>query len=528
MTRVRTIDEVRAAGDLTWFAPALERLRGLPGDDPVSAFLAPDRTVSVARAPGRLDVMGGIADYSGSLVLEMPLACATFALAQAQDACRLDILSLRGGKPFTYGMDLDEVITSGAPKARSRGIALLPAEGPLYQQPNDSSAAAPDGTSARNDDAPVGMRGLATWFAERPDDRWAAYVVGAVYRCLTMHGVTRPAHGLRLLILSDVPEGKGVSSSAALEVATMTATAACYGVRMTGSELATACQWAENHIAGAPCGIMDQMTSALGERDRLLRLLCQPATVEGQVPIPDGYRFYGIDSGIRHAVTGADYGTVRTAAFMGYRMIADLSGFRAAVDGGLARVEDDRWNGYLANISPEEFADRFADRLPLRTEGGEFLARYGGITDAVTRVDPRRSYPVRVATSHPVYEHSRVERFAELLAALDGNPRVAPMLGDLMLQSHASYGACGLGSEGTDHLVGLVMDAGPERGVFGAKITGGGSGGTVAVLGTDAARGAVHEIARQYAQETGRDAYVFDGSSPGAQSIGVLQLEVWR
>ncbi len=138
---------------------------------------------------------------------------------------------------------------------------------------------------------------------------------------------------------------------------------------MDAAELATACQWAENHIAGAPCGIMDQMTSALGRQDRLLRLRCQPATVEGHVDVPAGYRFYGIDSGIRHAVTGSDYGTVRTAAFMGYRMIAELAGLPAEPDGARVHVADDRWRGYLANIPPDEFATRFAERLPERMRG---------------------------------------------------------------------------------------------------------------------------------------------------------------
>jgi galactokinase len=485
----RTLDEVRASGDLRWFAPALERLgmRSETGDAPVSTFLAPERSVMIARAPGRLDVMGGIADYSGSLVLEMPLACATFAIAQQQDGRRLDVLSLRGGQPFTFGIDLDEMLS---------GTLRTP-------------------------------EALAEWFAARSDARWAAYVVGAVYRCLTLATVTAPPFGLRLLLLSDVPEGKGVSSSAALEVATMAATAATFDIRMSGEALAAACQWAENHIAGAPCGIMDQMTSASGERDRLLRLCCQPATVEGHVAVPAGYRFYGIDSGIRHAVTGADYGTVRTAAFMGYRMIADLAGLRTESDGAITRVEDDRWFGYLANISPAEFSAQFADALPVRMDGVEFLTRYGGITDTVTRVDPRCSYPVRMATSHPVYEHDRVARFAHLLAALE-DADSAQRMGALMLESHASYGACGLGSDGTDRLVTLVTEAGPERGLYGAKITGGGSGGTVAVFATDAARGTVHEIARRYSQETGREPHVFDGSGPGARQLGVLQLDAWR
>ena len=483
--RTRTLAEVRASDDLKWFAPALEALRASARtrDEPLSTFIAPDRPLAIARAPGRLDVMGGIADYSGSLVLEMPLACATFAIAQPQDARRLHILSLRGSQPFTFAIDLDEMLAG--------------------------TLASPES--------------LAAWFAERPDDRWAAYVAGVVYRCLTLAGVTRPPHGLRVFVRSDVPEGKGVSSSAALEISTMAATAACYGVRMTGAQLAAACQWAENHIAQAPCGIMDQMTSALGQRNRLLRLRCQPATVEGHVAVPAGYCFYGIDSGIRHSVTGADYGTVRTAAFMGYRIIADLAGFRATSDGRAARVEDDRWGGYLANIPPAEYAARLKDRLPVRMDGAEFLSRYAAITDSVTRVDPGRSYPVRQATSHPVYENDRVSRFADVLETGLDRTEHAREMGELMLQSHASYSACGLGSDGTDLLVKLVMELGADRGLFGAKITGGGSGGTVAILGTSSAGAVVHEIARRYELETGRGAVVFDGSGPGAEEAGVLE-----
>jgi L-arabinokinase len=324
--------------------------------------------------------------------------------------------------------------------------------------------------------------------------------------------------------MSDVPEGKGVSSSAALEVATMAATAACFGIEMDGASIATECQWAENHIARAPCGIMDQMTSALGRSDRLLRLRCQPATVEGYVRVPSKYRFYGIDSGIRHAVSGSDYGTVRTAAFMGYRIIADLAGLTATSDGGCVRVRDDRWGGYLANIAPSEFAADFADWLPGRMRGADFLARYGGITDTVTRVSPETWYPVRQATSHPVYENERVTRFADLLSTGLDEPDAAARMGALMFRSHASYSSCGLGSYGTDRLVDLVAELEPAEGVFGAKITGGGSGGTVVVFGTEAARSAVHHIARRYESETGVPASVFDASGPGADEIGVVRL----
>jgi L-arabinokinase len=478
----RTLDEMLASPDGELVASVLERMRALRASDEPALrdFFATDAPLIVARAPGRLDVMGGIADYSGSLVLQLPLKVATTAIVQPVEERTIELMSIRprSSRLATYSIQLD---------------ALL--DGPLHD--------------------PARLRAHVT---ARREDKWAAYVLGVVHACLVRRGeeARASAGGFRMLILSDVPEGKGVSSSAALEVACLAGVATRYGVEMRDQEIATASQWAENHVAGAPCGIMDQMTSACGQRDRLLRLRCQPDIVEGHVAIPDGWRCYGIDSGIRHAVTGSDYGTVRTAAFMGYRIIADLAGLPATLDASNVRDLDARWHGYLANISPSEFASRFAAQLPESMTGAEFLGRYAGITDVVTRVWPERTYPVRQATAHPVHENARVERFATLLDALGaGDESIAREMGALMGEAHASYSACGLGSDGTDRLVELVAQAGASRGLYGAKITGGGSGGTVAVLGTEAAEAAVRSIAREYAKETGREAVVFGRSGPG-------------
>jgi L-arabinokinase len=91
-----------------------------------------------------------------------------------------------------------------------------------------------------------------------------------------------------------------------------------------------------------------------------------------------------------------------------------------------------------------------------------------------------------------------------------------------MFASHASYSACGLGSEGTDLLVELVREAGVAAGLYGAKITGGGSGGTVAVLGRGDAGEAIAQVARRYSEQTGRQPYIFSGSSPGSAAFGNL------
>jgi len=105
-----------------------------------------------------------------------------------------------------------------------------------------------------------------------------------------------------------------------------------------------------------------------------------------------------------------------------------------------------------------------------------------------------------------------------------GAEPAAREMGALMYASHASYGACGLGSDGTDRLVALVREAGVERGMFGAKITGGGSGGTVAVFGSEGAEPLVRELAARYGRESGRHAEVFARSGPGAAELGVVEV----
>jgi L-arabinokinase len=370
---------------------------------------------------------------------------------------------------------------------------------------------------------PVEYSAAAALFKSAPQS-WASYVAGAFLVLMREKGIVFDK-GARLLIRSEVPEGKGVSSSASLEVATMAAVAAAYGIELPPRETALLCQRVENLIACAPCGVMDQMTSACGEAGRLLALLCQPGELKGTLALPEELAVWGVDSGIRHSVGGADYGTVRTAAFMGYRMIAEMAGLtsRKTETEGHVQVEDPKWGGYLANITPEEFEAVYAARLPARMSGAEFLERYDGITDSVTYVNPERSYPVRQATQHPVRENDRVKKFAEILKSWRGLEQ-AEELGELMYQSHKSYSACGLGSTGTDELVGLVREAGASRGLYGAKITGGGSGGTVAVLGRRGAAVSLEAVAKEYARRTRYEPLVIKGSSPGAGVFGHLRL----
>jgi L-arabinokinase len=98
--------------------------------------------------------------------------------------------------------------------------------------------------------------------------------------------------------------------------------------------------------------------------------------------------------------------------------------------------------------------------------------------------------------------------------------------GELLYQSHASYSACGLGSAATDRLVALVRAEAPAAGLYGARITGGGSGGTVVVLGRRDAATAIVRVTDTYAAQTGHRPYLFSGSSPGVASCGVFEFNL--
>jgi L-arabinokinase len=446
-------------------------------------FFRADKELFVTRAPGRLDVMGGIADYSGSLVLELPIAESTLVALQRTDDPGARIVSVAPPNILSFEMRLADFEENGALVS--------------YQHARD-------------------------YFKVRPEQHWAAYVAGA-FLVLSRERQIKFSGGARIFINSTVPLGKGVSSSASLEAAAMQAIAAAFNISLEPNELALLCQKVENLVAGAPCGVMDQMSVVCGEANRLLALLCQPAELRGTISIPGNIIFWGIDSGVRHSITGSDYGSVRVGTFMGYRIIADLAGLRVTANDGHVRIEDSLWHGYLANVMPADFAAKYVSQLPDAITGADFLKRYQGTSDPMTRVFPDQTYAVRVPTAHAIYEHDRVRRFAELLKQAEDERRLE-LLGELMYQSHASYSACGLGSDGTDRLVELIREAGPAAGLYGAKITGGGSGGTVAVLGTRSARASLQRVADQYSSETGDQPYIFEGSSPGSAAFGHLKL----
>ncbi|MBI3921433.1 MAG: GHMP kinase, partial [Armatimonadetes bacterium] len=290
--------------------------------------------VAYSRAPGRIDLMGGVADYCGSLVFEGTIAEAAFVAVQP---CGDNVLRVR-----TEGVSSPEIL----PDCEFRIDELHAA--------------------AKRADYPT-VRHL---FASRPGESWAAYVVGPLFVLWAEKVLRAKPMGLRVLLQSNVPLGSGVASSAAIEVATMRALVGAFNLELDGLEVARLCQKAENLVVGAPCGIMDQVTCALGEAGKLVALRCQPHDVSGLHSLPLGLRVMGVNSGVKHSVGGARYARARVGAFMGLKILSGENG-------------GNNWGGYLTRIAPEEFRLKWCHFLPSRIKGSEFLDRYGEVDDVV-------------------------------------------------------------------------------------------------------------------------------------------------
>jgi L-arabinokinase len=458
-------------------------------EDVVLAFLAcgelfgRNRPIFVARAPGRLDLMGGNDDYTGGLVFEMTIREATWCAAQTREDGRIVLRNKTAGKA-----GWKELV-----ECRLEDV--------------------------RDEEA---LRGRVN---ASPDVRWTAYVLGNLHYLLKRHASKIQGRGLTLYMESEVPLNKGVSSSAAIEVAVMKAACAAYDITLLGTDLALACQWVENVIAGSACGVMDQITVVLGDEGCVLPLICQPCNPEPLVRLPSQLQCWAIDSGVSHEVSGIEYEAARAAAFMGYKLICDREGLPVTRDASaeIPRFTDPRFSGYLANVPQSLFRERYEPALPKTMTGAEYLAAAGEHVDPFTRCLADHGYRIRANTRYAVEENQRVRLFSEL-ARCAQTERAFCLLGDLMYQSHYAYTECGLASSATDLLVCLARSEGPTCGIYGAKITGGGAGGTVAVLGRREAQPALERIVSRYRDARGYEPYVFEGSSAGADRFGIREL----
>jgi galactokinase len=355
------------------------------------------------RAPGRLNLIGEHTDYNDGYVLPLALPYATTATVSARDDGALAVRSERHGE--------DEL----------RVAELAPGQ----------------------------------------VDGWVAYVAGVVWAFREAgHDV---GGGFDVAVDSDVPEGAGLSSSAALECSVAGALNDLLGLGIDRSGLARLARRAENDFVGAPTGVMDQMASLLCTDAHVLFLDCRSLATE-QVPLDTdatGLTVLGVDSRAPHQLTDSAYGDRRRSCEQAARILG-VPALRDATEADLDRLD------------------------------GELLRR----------------------ARHVVTEDARV--LAAVAALRDG--RVAE-LGPLLSASHASMRD---DFEITVPRVDLIAATAETAGALGARMTGGGFGGCVLALvpadRVDAVRDA---ITTAYAEAGYGEPGLFPAvPSPGAARIG--------
>ncbi|HUD73924.1 MAG TPA: galactokinase, partial [Terracidiphilus sp.] len=278
---------------------------------------------------------------------------------------------------------------------------------------------------------------------------WSDYPLGVV---AILAGEGHRIPGFSLSLWGDVPLGSGLSSSAAVEVATALAVCSLIETTYPGPVLARLCQRAENEFVGASCGIMDQFISANGQENHALLLDCRDLSFR-LAPIPAHIALVIANTMVKHSVAGGDYTTRR-----------------AEVEAACATI---------ARHRPEV---RF-----LRDATVEDLEKWGH------EMTPNSLKRAR----HVVTENLRTQAAAEALAAND-----LVELGRLMAEAHRSYsqdfeGSC-VEADAMEELARQLP------GIIGARLTGGGFGGcTINLVEQSQAAAFAKALASSYAERTG-------------------------
>ncbi|WP_460066510.1 galactokinase [Streptomyces sp. YKOK-I1] len=264
------------------------------------------------------------------------------------------------------------------------------------------------------------------------DEGWTAYPAGVVW---ALREAGHPVTGADIHLTSTVPTGAGLSSSAAIEVVVALALNDLYELGLQRWQLARLCQRAENVYVGAPTGIMDQTASACCEEGHALFLDTRDLS-QKQIPLDlaaEGMRLLVVDTQVKHSHSTGEYGKRREGCEKGAALL------------GVDALRDIPYDGLDAA-----------------------LARLG---------DAEEIQEVRRLVRHVVTEDARVERTVALLEA--GDTRA---VGPVLTEGHASLR--------DDFRVScpeldLVVDTAVAHGALGARMTGGGFGGSAIVL-TDA------------------------------------------
>ena len=360
------------------------------------------------RAPGRVNLIGEHTDYNDGFVMPVAIDLSTWVRVSPLEQRKLQILSENFGEEIEVDLD----------------------------------------------DQNLARRG-----------HWSDYPVGV---SMMLERAGHRLRGARLQVRSEVPLGSGLSSSAAIEVATACALVANAGIVIDRHDLALLCQKAENEFVGAHVGIMDQFVSLFGQEQKALLLDCRSLDFE-LLPLPDNVRLIICNTMVKHELASSAYNERRAQCEAGVK--------------------------YLAQFVPNITA--------LRDVTLEQLEQFGS---DLPEVGYRRC-------RHVITENTRVLAAAQALEQGDLND-----FGRLMGESHQSLrDDYEVSSEELDLMVELARKV---EGVYGARMTGGGFGGcTVNLVAAEHVADFRKRVAESYEEVTKLkpDIYICSASNGAAE-----------
>lgn len=298
---------------------------------------------------------------------------------------------------------------------------------------------------------------------------WANYPRGVVAGWLDQFPLST---GFDALLDTNIPIGAGLSSSASLTVATATLLESLTGVAISELDRALLAQQAEHRFAGMPCGIMDHLASSSAQAGHALLIDCRFQAVT-QVPVPDALAVIIADSNAGHELVDSAYAQRRSQC----EAAAKAMGIRDLRDATPAMLDS-----------------------------------------AQSTLDPL----VYRRARHVITENQRV---LDTVAGLERSDW--PMVGRCLYDSHASMrDDFEITTPELDTLVDLAAAIGPDGGVIGARMTGGGFGGCTVTLAKADRAGTIREqLAEGYRATTGRDATIFQTRpARGACALDLAQL----
>lgn len=433
----------------------------------------------LCNAPVCADVLGGIVEYSGGLVLNTPLAEHTGVALQSRGDGLLQIERM------------SPVGNNGAAPFRVR-LADLIEEGRCF------------------DGSPSTLL-----------EKVVACCAGTIVEALRTGLFSSVRSGLSLVVNHDFARIAGVSPYPALSSAILVALAGMTQEVLEPNIAAHLAVVAENQWAGGAVGPAAALCGLLGQAHHLMQFRCDNRTLGGVLELPDSLRILSIECNCQESGHDDKYVQARTATFMG-RLIVD----RIVKHDGIL---GDQWDGHLSRISVNDFVEKIRDRLPTRITGAEFLSHFGDSGDPYSQVNPRQVYKVRSRTEHHVYEHFRARQFVETISRgiRMGDRNAFIEAGSLMSASHWSSGQrCGLGSVRANSLVNSLRKKGPAEGIFGVRVAGQGCGGMIVVL-MEQSPGAVQAIAdslEAHVRDYNLPARILDGSLVGAMVSGASRI----